>query len=293
MHGCPPLEIEVNAINASLPSWDDVMLSPLPRLPGPLHVAIVPKHPQDPEWVFDPCEPTVRDLPIREAQCRWAAGFLQKIITERMGHSDWGKVCTHYGAARRCLQVTVECYEVVEQLGKIVDAARAALGQLRHRHTIYLSIDLRVPPPKPTAAQEELYERFQREQDRADFERRQEEHREQLDNQYLYQLQQQEGEPIDPAEFAPSPKTEPPPAPWEVESEDEDEDDPDAGDLAVKKKPAPPPQVWDDEHPLADNYTFCASVDEERILIYHRFAALGLHLLHRQVADEVIPEEAT
>ena len=60
---------------------------------------------------------------------------------------------------------------------------------------------------------------------------------------------------MDPGEFAAPAPLPPPPAPWEVEDEDDEDDDTgEGGDVAVKKKPDPPPDWWDDEHPLADNY---------------------------------------
>ena len=48
----------------------------------------------------------------------------------------------------RAMTVWVECYEVVERLPEIVDAAREAMARLRHEYMARLYIALRVPPQK-------------------------------------------------------------------------------------------------------------------------------------------------
>ena len=188
----------------------------------------------------------------------------------------------------RSLTVWVECYEVVERLPEIVDAAREAMARLRHEYMARLYIALRVPPQKPTPVQVEMLKRYEEEQERADFERSQKELRDRLEKTYLYELKKQEGEDIDPDEFAPEEREPLPPAPWE-EQEDEEDDNTGEGGIAVKKKPDPPPDPWDDAHPLADNYRLYAEITLEEIWFEPRQEGLAIHLMGRE-ADKVIAE---
>jgi len=287
--GCPPLELEVAAINALLPPCDDLFLAATPR-PIPPHlwmvVASLERRPQHVESHRAPDEPELIDTGMRACEGRWVARFAEQCVTGRIGHADWGKVQAN--GESRGLTATVECYEVVERLPEIVEAVREVLAKLRFEYSAWVNVFLRVPPPKLSDAQAELIEKFRAEQNQADFEARQRDEQEALERRYLYDLEKKEGNPIDPQEFAaPAPAPLPPP-PWERD-EDEDDDD-DSGGIATKKKPDPPPSLWDDEHPLASNYTLMIqlSLDEIRILPHHR--DIAVHLMRRE-PDEEIPDD--
>lgn len=289
--GCPPVELEVAALNTALPPWDDVLLAPQPRPVPPLRVIVAPQkmHPQRMEPHRGPDEPELEDTGIRGCEGFWVARFATGWVSERVGHADWGHVDA--SGSYRTLTARVECYEVLERFPEIVEALREVLARLRYEYIGRLYISLRVPPPEPTAAQAQLLKQFQNEQDEANFEQRQRDERERLEQLYLYQLKQQQGEPVDPAEFAPAPLEPRPPAPWEVESEDDEDDEEGSGNFAVKKKPDPPPDFWDDEHPLAGNYRLGANFNLGEFWLDHYHAALGLHLLRRAADEEFPPEE--
>jgi hypothetical protein len=230
-------------------------------------------------------EPDLNDKGVRECESRWVGPYITSVISERIGHADWGKVDAEED--RRTFTASVECYEVVERLPEIVDAARKAMARLRYEYLGQILICLRVPPPQPTAAQAELLRRFRNEQDDADFERRREEEMERLERLYLYQLKRQQGETVDPKQFAPPPPTTPPPALWEVEKDEEDDE---SGDLVVKRKPDPPPDCLDDEHPLADSYRLMAACTLDTFWVDPHFAPLAIHLMRRE-PDEVFVGE--
>jgi hypothetical protein len=288
--GCPPLELEVAAINATLPPCDDLFLAEKPRpIPQRARMVIAPmdKHPQRTSVPHrEPGEPDLVDKGVRYCEGRWVKDFVQQYITRRVGHSDWGSA----GASGEycSVSITIECYEVVERLEEILDALREAIARLRRDYSrAFFMIALRVPPPKPTEAQAKLMQQFRADEDKADFERRKQENQDHLERLYLYKLKKEEGDKIDPKEFAaPAPTPQPPP-PWESE---EDDDDDDSGDIAVKKKPEPPPLWFDDDHPLADNYRLAGTVMLDEIWFYAHFRDIAIHLMRRE-PDVEIPEE--
>ena len=288
--GCPPLEVEVAAINATLPPWDDLLLAPSPRAVPPLRMIIAPHthHPRRNAAHRGPDEPELQDKGIRKCEEQWVARFARQFIAERIGHTDWGDVKTRGESRSMC--VVVECYEVVERLPEIIDAAREAMARLRYEYLGDLWISLTVPVQKPTPVQLDMLRQYQEDMDRADHERRQKEQRERLEREYLLQLKKQEGAPIDPEEFAPGEQEQLPPPPWEIEEDEPGGDDDGEGGIAVKHKPDPPPDPWDNEHPLADNYRLSATFTLEKIWFDPRQAGLAIHLMGRE-ADEEIPDE--
>jgi hypothetical protein len=291
--GCPPLDLEVAAINAALPPCDDLFLAPEPRPIPPVPrmvVAPISHHPKaTPEQggaiVVGPI-----DQMVRACEVRWVRAYFDRQITAAIGHSDWGKV--HSYAASRNMDVTVESYEVVERLPTIVDAIRAALARVRADYRASLSIHLCVPPPPPSPAQKELERQFRDAQDEAEFRQREADRLEALEQQYLYQLKQQEGAPIDPEEFAasPVPREEDPSAEDDEDLDDEEEDDGEGG-VAEKKKPMPNPIfLSDDEHPLADQYRLWSTVTLDTVYFLPHARDIAIHLMARE-PDVDLPAE--
>lgn len=288
--GCAPLELEVAAINAALPPCDDLFLTPEPRplRPAPRFI-IAPsrRHPRpnSEEEAAEIVGPV--DLMLRRCEVRWVGGYLDRQIAGRIGHEDWGTVSTH--DTYRSITVAVECFEVLERFPEIVAATCEALNRLRAPYRCILHISLRVPPPPMSPAQAELERQFRDARDEADFARRREEEREALERQYLLQLKQQQGEPIDPEEFAAPPST-PLPVPDEEDEADEEEDDDGEGGIAEKEKPMVHLNLWDDEHPLADQYRLWMQVSPDELWVDPRQRDIAVYLLRRE-PDEVIPEE--
>ncbi len=291
--GCPPLDMEVAAINAALPPWDPLFLAETPReVPATLRMIVSRALPQRHSPHREPGEPELVDTGLRACEGTWVGGFVGRLITERIGHADWGEASA--SGAYHSFFVTIESYETVERLPDILEAMRQALARLRADYEADFMISLRVPPPKPTPAQAKLLQKFQDEQEEAEWERDRTERAEHLERLHLYELSKQEGDPIDPQEFAPPEPTPLPPAPWErEESEEDDEEGGDAaGGIAVKKKkPEPPPRLYvDDEHPLASNYRLLGHLNLREVWFYPHHRALAVHLMRRE-PDWVVPEE--
>ena len=157
-------------------------------------------------------------------------------------------------------------------------------------------IALRVPPPKPTPDQEQLLEKFQDEQDRWEHEQRCRDRAEYLERLHQLELKQQEGAEIAPEEFSPKDRDPYPEPPWEKENDDADDadggddDDDENGEIALREAPAPPPDIFDDEHPLAGNYRLCGVLTLEEVWFPPHFRDLAIHLMGRE-PDVDFPEE--
>lgn len=288
--GCAPVEAEVGTLNALLTPWDDLFLAQTPRPLPPLRMVVVPylKLPRFPESSREPDEPEPVDEGLRECEGRWAERFLTKLITARIGNPDWGTAGA--SGASRTLSVVIECFEVVERLPEILEVMREAMSRLRGYHGGYFRISLKVPPLEWTAAQKQLQKQFDDEQQEADYQRRRREEQEYLDRLHRYQLLKEGGAQVKPEQFAAPTPTPPPPAPWEREDEDEDEDDASFGDLAVKKKPDPPPSWFDNEHPLAEEYYLWGALTLSEAWFSSHSRDLAIYLMRRQ-PDLEIPEE--
>lgn len=289
---CPPVETEVAALNAGFSPCDDLFLRAEPRpMPTTPRLILAPgKYIYD---IYGGKEPVLDadgflDAGMRAFEARWIAQFVTRAINKKLGCADWGEV--EAKGEYRLLNVTIESFGVVEKLPEIIDATRHAVARLKDDYVSDFHIYLKAPKVIPTDAQKKLEEQFRNEQDRADYERGRVEDAEYLERLHRYELKKEEGQSIIPEEFAPGDRIPLPPPPWEREDEDEDSDDPNSGDIAVKKKPDPPPSWFDDEHPLADNYRMFGRFDLEKIHVSNRDESLITYLMRRP-PDEIIPEE--
>jgi hypothetical protein len=176
----------------------------------------------------------------------------------------------------------------VEKLPLILEAMREALTRLRHEYAAHIWIFLKSPRLEPTPAQKQLEEQFRDEQDKADYERRQEEQRKYLERLHRYELKKQLGEKIKPEDFVVEPQAPLPPPPWEREDEDEESGD---GDVAVKEKPEPPPGWFDDDHPLADNYNLMGNLTLSEVWFAHQNRDVAVYLMGRQPDVEIAEEK--
>jgi hypothetical protein len=221
---------------------------------------------------------------LRECEGRWVPRFISRRISEALGHADWGS--SDCNATARGAGVYIESFGVVEKFTIIIEAIRSALAWLRDDYYVTVMIVLKAPRPKATPAQEQLEEQFRRERDEADFENRRRERQEYLERLHRYELKKQSGGQVAPKQFAPPPPQPLPVPPWEREDGEEEEDS-GAGDIAVKKKPDPPPSWLDDEHPLADNYRLMATLTLSEMWLGPHHRDLAVYLMGREPDREV------
>ncbi len=286
---CPPVQMEVAAINAGLQPWDDLFLAPEPRPLPPLRMIVAPsgKHPHRGEEHRSPDERDPIDIGVRECEGRWVKNYAVQKISERIGTRDWGSM--NVTAQSRSWYVGIESFDVVERLPEIIEAMREVFASLRHEYVATFHISLKVRPPEPTPAQKEFEKKLRDEQDDWEYEQRQRDRQEYLERLHQMELKQQQGLEIDPDEFSPSEREDYPEVPAKP-ADDEDDDDDEDGSIAVKTDPDPPQMYFDDEHPLAGNYRLLGFLSLEEVWIYPHHRGIACHLMTRE-PDLEIPEE--
>ena len=289
VRACPPVAMEVAAISAGLLPWDDLFLAPEPRPLPPLRMNIAPdSHAPPPRAEHRiPGETGLIDEGIRECEGRWVSAFTRKIIREYLRQPDWGTL--DVTGLTHSMHLTVESFDIVEKLPDILDLMRGVFARLRHEYIATFDIHLRIPPPEPSPAHQQLEAQFRTAQDDWDYQQRQREHMEYLDRLHQIELKQQQGQEIDPGEFSPTerdPYLEPP-----APEPDGEENDDGEGNIAVEKKPDPP-QLFIDEndHPLAGNYRLWGRITLEEVWFRPENRGLAIHLMQRQ-PDLDIPDE--
>ncbi|HEY5298092.1 MAG TPA: hypothetical protein VIK59_09200 [Verrucomicrobiae bacterium] len=293
VEGCAPVEVEVAALTPFLLPWDEVFLATPPRpFPEKLRMFIAPwaKNPfhQVMELQLDAPDNGLPDAGVRECESQWVGRFVEKNISAKLADSDWG-TAKGDGLYRRII-VTVESFAIVEKLPEIVEAIRESIARLRGNYHCMLMIALKAPPPEPSPAQKKLQEQFDKERDDADIERQERERREYLERLHRYRVKKQLGETINPEEFVPPPSAPPPEPPWEREDETDDDDNSGEGGLAVKEKMEPPTNMWDDDHPLAHEYSLLTNISLTEIWFATQNRDIAIYLMRRE-PDEEMPEE--
>ena len=293
--GCPPVEEEVRTLQALLPPWDDVLLAAAPCPVPPLRLIIAPLNQGGPRHDQPQCEPADHGLPdvaLRQAQSTWLGNYLFKAISKKMGCADWGTASAD--CLYRHFSVEIHAYALVERSREILEATRAALAGLRHDYVGTFWIRLQTPVLEATPAQKELEAQFREEQDKAQWELDHKDRLDLLERQHRIELKRQLGEEIKPEEFVVPPQSPLPPAPWERDEEDEgdeagDEAGDDASGIAVKEKIEPPPNPWDNDHPLADEYSMLATLTLQELWVLPHHRDVAIYLMH-QPPDLEIPE---
>ncbi|MGI9089391.1 MAG: hypothetical protein ACR2HH_16895 [Chthoniobacterales bacterium] len=288
---CPPVAMEVGTINAGLAPWDDLFLAPEPRPLAPLRLIIAPADAPSRPSAQSLEETGDADPVLREREAGWVNTYAARIISERIGHTDWGSFKVNEGV--RSFILTVESFEVVERLPEILEAARTALAHLRHEYIGMVTVQLKVRPTAPSPAQTELDNRLQELRDEWEQTQHQREQAEYLDRLHQLELKKQQGVEIDPEEFSP---TEQPPYPQmedilPAKDDVDDSNSDDDGGIAIETDPDPPEMMFaDDEHPLANNYFCAGTLSQDEVWFYDNYRGIAVHLMGRE-PDLEIPKE--
>ncbi len=302
--GNPLLETEAAAIQAGLPSWDELYLLPEPRPLPPWRLLAWPpnKIPQGHQDNRMPGEPELIDIGLRQRELRWASRFFRRAIDKKLGTTEWSEPPEEsplqefhphiISPTHRSLTFEFQSFGLLDKFPIVVEAVRECLARLRPDYHICLWVRLTVPRRKPTKAQIALQEKFDREFEDAEFERMRRERAEYLERLHRFELQKQEGMKVNPKDFAPGEREPLPVAPWEREDDEEDDSNSDAeGDIAVKEKPDPPPSMFDEnDHPLSNNYHLMAHFTLTECYVFNNERGVAEYLLHRP-CDEVIEEK--
>lgn len=286
VENCPPVAVEVATISACLPPWDDLFLSHEPPRPKPpLHIVVSPpgRRQRRPMPHLVPGESDLIDVGIRGCEGSWVERYVTNLISEAIGHPDWGTVSANGDS--HTFFVTIESIDVIPQFLLILDTMREAMARLRYEYEAGLMISLRSPQPEPTDEEKEIMERAQIEEDEAEYQQWVKERAEYLERKHRYELLKQDGLPIQPEEFA-APAPEPPKSMQETANR-EDEFDEDADTIDEEDEGD---FLDDDEHPLAENYRLLADVTMHTIWFLPHHRTLAVQLMGRE-PDEEYPDE--
>jgi hypothetical protein len=230
VRGSELLETEAAAVQAGLPSWDDVFLLPeAPPLPA-LRMIAAPhaKIPRAHTVHRMPDEPEIIDNGLRHCELHWMAWQLQRAITRKLGTSDWGECKFDYPThtypqqfthptTHRGLTVEFHSFGLLDKYPLFIEAIHEFLVRCIPNYSIQVWNLLKAPRPEPTPAQVEMEEKFTRERDEAETEEHFKDQQEYLERLHRYELKKQGGAKVDPKEFAPPPRAPLPEPPWERE----------------------------------------------------------------------------
>ena len=283
--GCPPVEMEVAAINAGLAHWDDVLLDSAAHPLSPLRMVVAPatEQPPLPKPVLDPEESDFVDAGVRACEGRWVAEHLHQQVADLTGNSHWGTITVK--GENRTFYMEINAIEAVEIFPEVLHSIRESLARLRHEYSGTVIISLQTPHAKPTPAELEMEEHLQELQENEEFEQWRRDQEDYLDRLHRYELKKQEGGPIDPAEFTvPEPQ---PISPWaeEEEGEDMEEDDEDFLDEEEEDEDSfedSESSLMQGEHPLADHYRLMAYVTLNEIWFQPSHRGIAVHLMRRE-----------
>lgn len=276
--GCPPVDMEVEAINAGLGQWDDLFLAPTPWEVPPLRMLISGQEPLFPLTVPepDPEEDGFVDLGMRSCEGRWVAEFLQQGIQQRIGIPHWGIASAN--GENRTFYLEIHAIEAIEIFPDFLQAVRGCLAELRHHYSGTLTISLQNPRTRFTSAEIDREEHLRERQEDAEFDQWQRDQEEYLDRLHRYELKKQEGGPIDPAEFSVP----------EQEVWDEEEPEEEEADFLVEDEETEEEEeqngafLFEEEHPLAEHYRLTAFLSLEVIRFHPEQREIAIHLMRRE-----------
>jgi hypothetical protein len=299
--GCPPVEMEVAAINAGLAGWNDLLFADQPRPLGPFKMIVAPaaEHPGQ-EGADFPQE----DEGMASCESRWMAAYLQHELQTLTGLPHWGAVRANSGQS--AFFVDIYAIEAVEMFPEFIRGLRQALARLRRDYSGTLMIMLQNPPANPTPAELAEEERLQEIEDNAYYEQWRRDQEEYLDRLHRYELRKEEGGPIDPAEFSvpsPLPPSVSSPADefWD-EGENEEDDDqfedsdeeadefPGEGESAEDEEETFDDILREGEHPMAEHFRLVAHLSLHEIWFLPHNRSLAIHLMGRDPDQESAPK---
>lgn len=249
MVGCPMLATEVAAVNAALLSWDADFAAPTPRPLEParffhfdiahddvLRLRAGPKPPgpreQEAHW----------DSVLARAEGRWFAASLQQRLDALLG-AGWGEVRSG-GAVSGFERFQIDRTRDIMQCREIIETARALIASCRYPWMVSVVFEPEddfgglveewldsADPDRSWKEEGEKDEEDDADPDRYDdiheyYRKLRMEARERQEREYRLHLLEQQGLPVNPADFEPPPEPEAESSefPVSVEPYDEEED---------------------------------------------------------------------
>ncbi len=211
------VQLEVQAINAGLASWDEVFALPTPRPLAPLRfVAVergadssfIPRDPQEPEAEFL-AHPRLFHLELcwmyrKVVTAMWRVAGAEGILSSADGFSE------HHHS--RGLGLVLETLEAVTRLPEVLDAIRAELAWSAHDWRIQVCCRLRLSEREMSAQEKRWLKQVEEhtkrlrdgwDDDETSHQRYVQTKQHLIDTQFKLRVSEEEGEDPDPDEFQP------------------------------------------------------------------------------------------
>lgn len=309
---CPVVALEVDAVNAVLPSLDSIFGLPEPRPLKPLRFIAV-DHGGDTHALPPPQgepHPDHTAHPKRfQLELTWMAKRLRSIGKRLFDDDKATPTSSHSTYSNRRIDFAVESIDAARRLPEVVDAVRQTLAGSPHRDwQVFFSVNLRLHFEHMTEQQKKWLRQMEEEQDAEDddfdLEKWQAKQQHILETQFRLRATEEAGEEPDPEDFEvpeilqgegtggqrvtpqggaagsedeeeENPDFQLKPFDEQEQNTDDDDSDDDSG-VTVAPPPTPPPSFFDDPyaHPLADTYRVYAILTEDG-LYHHAYNTLA------------------
>ena len=320
----PVVQLEVEAVNATLRSWDEIFSLPEPRPRPPLRfvaVAIGGDTSVLPKYLPEP-EPDYLEHPKRfHLELLWMHRRVLDAVNRAAGIEDAIEVRSIYYPSEihweRTVRLSLQRLEAARRLPAVIEALRETMGFSPNPWVFQITIGLRITELEMTEQQKmwlrQIEKRYDRWDDERDVEKYIKTQQHLIETQFKLRQSQEDGEEPDPEDFVPPEEIRPEshrrpaltpasPAqddeekpdftlkPFDEQEQNSGDDDDDDGNVKTAPPPDPPQSFWDDpyEHPLADSYRFYATLTFDTLYHHGHNLATLVQLLGRE-PDEYHP----
>jgi hypothetical protein len=259
---CSILRTELSALNATMIPWDGDFRAPEPRAVAPARfIAYQPSHPDIKALSTDLMEDAQRkayygmDDAYARAESRWFGHMLQESLDGLLS-KGWGSVSVTSAESPGHQHLTFRRFRDVMRFREIIECLNQVVASCRFPWQFLLSVEPHsdLSDEDATEGEEEeeredwLDQEFDPEREKEewdDFRRQRQIERERMEREHRLQLLQQQGAPIDPAEFSPAESAE-----TEAGADDLDEDEDELLDDE------------DDEESIAEDLSFVVTLKD-------------------------------
>ena len=200
---CPVATAELATLNAMFPPWDEEFAVTPPRPLEPLRLLVRDKYEDRDDAGRGEPRDWGEDKEMTKSEERWFTRETNRRLTALLG-KGWGRCASTH--------VTITRPEDIDRLPEIAQCLRQLLATARDSWSYMFIVDSLARFERGMEEIQRDDDEFDAENERQEWEdrrRRERERREYLEREYRYRLQQEQGLPTRPEDFAPPPKAEP------------------------------------------------------------------------------------
>ncbi len=319
VNSCKSVELDVQAINAALTSWDVVFGCTPPRLIPPL--LFVSAHPRDvprmPETPHEDC----KDSPVVfQRELSWMFRKTAKAVDDLMGEDNASCRLSYPGSftVQRVISTGISTIEAAQRLPEVLDALRRAMAESPHEWHFHFCISLKVPRHKWGPERQRWWDKLQvgwdDEEDSDESVRKWKLRQSHLiESNFRVRTAEEDGETPDPEDLRPPDEIRPEPyrqpvgitadpadekekdfalKPFDEQDQNDDDTD-DDGTTAVDTNDDPPHWFLEDPdgHPLADSYRLYALLTMDTFYVWPNCVGTAESLMGRKVDADLSPKK--